>query len=302
MTIFVQLNATAVTDYTACYNWVVPDLPMVPIPMVLNAIRDATIELCERALLWRTELQQILVTAPTVTSTTAAAAIGAKSIVVADATNFNDTDTITVDLSDGTSWRGYVSGTPVNNIIDLDGPLNVDALSGAAVTKLVYLYEISVPTGTAIAKAIEAWLNDSVIDPISPDDLNNEFNETQFGWFGSNWRTDISLPTRWYMIDDTTVGLALAPSAQGVFRLNAALKPSRDSTTLPSWIFERYIETIAHGAKARLMAVPKKPYSDKEMATYHFEQFETGIGEARVRAARGNTRAPLRTHTVYNLR
>ncbi len=293
------------TAYTACYDWVMPDLPMPPpAGLVTNAIRDAVIELCEKSLCYKQDLQQILVLGPTSTTTTAAASSGATAVVVDSITDFADLDTITVELTDGTKWRGHVSGTPAGSTINLDGALNNDVDSGATVTKLVYLYPITLPTGFAFAKGLQAWLNNAPIDPISPDDLDNEFNNTSFGWVGANWRTDVNLPTRWYMYDDATVGLVMPPSTGGVgaLRINAALKPTRASTTFPTQIYERYIETIAHGAKARIMLIPGKAYTDLKVGAWHRDEFDKGVGEARVIIARGATRAPLRTHTVFGLR
>jgi len=304
VTIVVQVSSTATSNTYSpdILNWVCPDVPMAPLPLVTNAIRDSVIELCERALIWRQELQQILVLGPTSTTTTAAASEGATSITVANITNFSDQDTITVDLEDGTKWRGHVSGTPTGSTINLDGALNDAVDSGASVTKLVYLYPLTLPAGTSCAKGLKAWLNDSPIDPISPDDVDNEFNNTSFGWVGVNWRTDVNLPTRWYIENETTVTLLMPPATTGNLRILAALKPTRASTTFPAWIYERYIETIAHGAKAKIMMVPKKPYTDLKLGAYHWEMFSVLVGEARARAARGSTRGPLRTHTVFNLR
>lgn len=304
MTIVVQVSAAPSILYNdQILNWVCPDVPMAPVALVNNAIRDSVIELCERSLCYKQELQQISVLGPTSTTTTAVTTSGATSIAVVDITNFNALDTITVALTDGTRWRGHVSGTPSGLTINLDGALNQDADSGAAVTKLVYLYPITLPSGFVLAKALQAWLNDAPLDPISPDDLDNEFNNTSFGWVGVNWRTDVNLPTRFYMADDNTVGLVMPPgTGGGNLRINAALKPSRASTTFPTIIYERYIETIAHGAKSRIMLVPKKPYSDQTSGAWHMEMFERGIGDARIRIARGATRAPLRSHTVFGLR
>ena len=299
MTIVIQAPNTYSPDVL---NWVCPDVPMAPIELVNNAIRDSVIEFCERSLCWRTELQQILVLGPTSTTTTAAAAQYATSVVVASITNFNDGDTIKVELDNGTWWRGYVSGTPASLTITLDGQLNEAVESGATVTKFVDLYPITLDSGTVVAKGLKAWLNDNVIEPISPDDLDTEFNNTEFGWVGTNWRTDVNLPTRWYFYDDSTVGLALAPNAGGNLRVLVALKPTRASTTFPAVIYQRYIEAIANGAKARIMRIPKKPYTDFKLAAWYKGEFDGAIGDAMISTARGETRAPLRSHTVYGLR
>lgn len=304
MTIIVQVSSTATSKSfnSAFYDWVCPDVPMAPIPLVTNAIRDSAIELCERGLIWQQELQQVRVYGDVSTTTTATSATGDTSVTVDDITDFNDKDTITVDLTDGTKWRGLVSGTPSGSTINLDGALNEDVDSGAAVTKLSYLYPIVTPSQTVMAKILKAWLNDSPLDPISPDDLDTEWNNTEFAWVGANWRTDLNLPTRFYMENETTVGLVLAPDSDGNLRLKAALKPTRDATTLPTWMYERYVETIAHGAKMRIMLIPKKPYSDATMGAYHRDMFNAEVSAARIRTARGNTRAALRTHTMHGLR
>lgn len=304
MTIIVQVSSTATTSpYSPdILNWVCPDVPMAPLPMVNNAIRDSVIELCERGLIWRTELQQILVLGDTATVTMAASAQYATSVTVSSITNFNDLDTITVDLTDGTKWRGHVSGTPSGSTINLDGALNQAVEIGAAVTKLVYLYPITLPANTAFVKGISAWLNDAPLEPISPDDLDTEFNNSTFKWVGTNWRTDVRLPTRWYMQDDATVGLAMPPDTNGALRILAAIKPTRASATFPQRFFERYIEGIAHGAKARLMMVPTKAYTNLKLGEWHRGQFDACISDAKVYAARGMTRAPLRSHTVFGLR
>jgi hypothetical protein len=104
------------------------------------------------------------------------------------------------------------------------------------------------------------------------------------------------------MSDDSTLNLLMPPDLEGNLRLLCALKPTRASTSFPTLLYERYVETIAHGAKARVMLIPKKPYSDPAMGAYHQQMFNGLVAEARIRVARGNTRGPLRTHTVYGLR
>ena len=292
------------TQYAALRDWVLPDIPMAPpLGMVDNAIRDSVIAFCEGSLCYRQELTQIKVLGPTSTTTTAAALVDATTITVASITDFADGDTITILLADDvTKWRGKVSGTPSGSTITLDAGLTQAVDSGAAVTKLVYLYTMTFPSGTALAKGLQAWLDDNVLEPISPDGLDDEFNNTDFGWTGVNWRTDVNLPTRWYTVDDTTVGLLLAPDATGALRINAALKPTRASTEFPTWIYQRYVETLAAGAKYRLMRVPTKPYSNEKLAAFYKAAFDVGVAEAMIRTARGATRAALRTHTLYGLR
>ena len=94
----------------------------------------------------------------------------------------------------------------------------------------------------------------------------------------------------------------MPPDAGGNLRIEVALKPTRASTTFPAQVYERSIETIAHGAKARIMIVPRKPYTDLKLAAWHSRQFDDGISGEMISSARGVTRAPLRSHSVFGLR
>ena len=290
------------TQWASLYNLVLPDLPMAPpLEMVQNAIRDSVIELCERTLVYRQELQQILVLAPVSTTTTAAASSGASSVTVSSITDFSDGDTIKILLADDiTYWRGHVSGTPSALTITLDGALPQAVDSGATVTKFTDLYSMTLPSGTAFAKGLSVWLNDSILDPLSEDDLDTEWNNGN--WPNYNWRTDLNLPIRYYFVNDATIGLTPAPDAIGALRIKAALKPTRTAADFPDFIYQRYSELIAHGAKGRLMLIPAKPYTNKDAGAYHLKMFNDGLGEAMVRTARSASRAAIRTHSVFGLR
>ena len=304
MAIVVQTVSTSTSvAYSSVFNWVAPDVPMAPIALVQQRIMDSIIELCERALIWRQEIQQINVLPSTSTTATNGQNQGDQLCYVASATGFQIGSYAVILLIDGTHWRGQCTSVDyINNILYLNGQLNQAVNPGATVLLLTYLYPMTMPSGTAFAKGLQAWLNNNPIDPISQDDLDNEFNNTNFSWVGVNWRTDVNLPSRFYFPDDTTVGILMSPTCGGFLRVNCALKPLHSSTSLPAWIYERYIETIGHGALAKLMVVPHVPYSNPPLAQWHREMFNSLIGEARIRAARAGSRAPLRVHTVYRLR
>ncbi len=66
-------------------------------------------------------------------------------------------------------------------------------------------------------------------------------------------------------------------------------------------MYQQYREGIAHGAKARLMEQPGKPWSS-EAFPYHAEQFKRAIYDATQKANRGHARAARRTRAVFGLR
>ena len=66
------------------------------------------------------------------------------------------------------------------------------------------------------------------------------------------------------------------------------LKPTRQSTTGPDFLCEDWLEEIAHGAKARLMAMAQRPWANPDMVRYHRREFINGWIEARIRDAKSN--------------
>lgn len=115
-----------------------------------------------------------------------------------------------------------------------------------------------------------------------------------------NWRNQSGSPQ--YLLG-TPSGLRLVPKPDlvGTLTLIVALKPDDDAIGIDDEIYQEYREAIIHGAKARLMLSPRKPYTDAALASFHMGQFTAKTTAAGIRAARNYTRAPLQT-TIMNRR
>lgn len=85
------------------------------------------------------------------------------------------------------------------------------------------------------------------------------------------------------------------PDAAGVLAMTVILKPSIASTGIEDLLFVEYREPIVHGALARLMLSPKKPYSNIQLAAYHQQRFIVRTGAAGMRAANSHARVPMQT-------
>jgi hypothetical protein len=85
------------------------------------------------------------------------------------------------------------------------------------------------------------------------------------------------------------------PAASGTLSMSVAFKPSPSSMGIVDGQFNEYSEAVVHGALARLMLSPKKPYSSIRLAQYHQQQFAVKTAAAGQRMARGYTRAGLQT-------
>lgn len=63
-------------------------------------------------------------------------------------------------------------------------------------------------------------------------------------------------------------------------QLIGAVKPTPNVQRVPESIFASYCEAICHGAVARLLVMPGKPWSDASKVAYHQGEFREGISRA----------------------
>lgn len=164
-------------------------------------------------------------------------------------------------------------------VVDHD-PLS--AIAGQSV------YEFEPPTGAVVSGVVSAWFDGRRMAPTTQAELSDEF---------ANWRTMNGTPTRYLQENAGEIILFPIPASAlaGALTMKVSLKPSRASTTIDSWLFESYLEAIAHGAKWKLMIMPKKPWSDGATALYHKEMFDAAVDGARLAAFKGLGKAPLRS-------
>ena len=109
-----------------------------------------------------------------------------------------------------------------------------------------------------------------------------------------DWRNQSGSP-QYVLGGPVFLTLVPKPNVAGTLKLIVALKPDTDATGIDDDIFREYREAIVHGALAKLMLSPRKPYTNSELAVHHMQQFTAKTGGAGMRVARNYTRAPLRT-------
>lgn len=160
----------------------------------------------------------------------------------------------------------------------------------------------ALPAATAIAKVIQGYWNAQPIDAITRAEIVDE---------DATWRTRTGTSVCKYLIKDgyTIASLMPIPSktvAAGggnTIMVNGlsftlALKPTRASLNVPDWLYELYLEDIAHGALARMYAMPKKAWTNANLAGTHKGKFDDAISAARVVASRSFTRSQNRNRAT----
>lgn len=167
--------------------------------------------------------------------------------------------------------------------VDLD-PLNAVANQAA--------YPFEPPANTRVVRLLNVWYNGKRLTPKTPADLDDLY---------ANWPSAIGTPLYYTQLSPDEVILVPMPNAalaNGIAQ-KVALKPTRASTGLEEYLYEKYLEEIAAGAKARLMLMQKKPWSNTAMGAANQALFEDAIASARYRAAKGYGAAPIRVRARF---
>ena len=145
-------------------------------------------------------------------------------------------------------------------------------------------YAFAPPEGTVVHTIIYAALNGGEIEP----------HAGEMSIAISDWRRKTGMP-QYVLGGPTSLTLVPEPAAAGTLTMIVVLKPSGASTGIEDALFNEYREVIVHGAFARLMLSPRKPYTNAQFAAYHQQQFAIKTAAAGMRVARSHARAPLRT-------
>lgn len=80
---------------------------------------------------------------------------------------------------------------------------------------------------------------------------------------------------------------------------NAALAPSNTASGMDSWVADRYVRTLAKGAKAELFAQSGKPYTDLNRALMLRAEFEQEIANATAEVAKNYSAARSRVRAQF---
>lgn len=118
---------------------------------------------------------------------------------------------------------------------------------------------------------------------------------------GNDWRSQTATDARsWFAGERDNIRLVPTPSASGTANIDvrAVVKPSRTTNNLPKQLYDNYLEHIAAGAMARLMAIDNVEWSNPSMVARHENVFMAGVDKAAIEAAKGYNRAPLRTRPI----
>ena len=148
-------------------------------------------------------------------------------------------------------------------------------------------YPFALAIGVDLAKVLKATLGGVDLPIISDNDL------------GSTWRTGGAGLSGLVTTDRRNFSVVPARGVGLLIRTFCALKPSNDAAGIDDIQFSQYVEEIANGAKARLLASPKKEYSDISAAAIFQDQFNTSCASIARKVEKSFSRTPRRVVAHY---
>lgn len=110
-------------------------------------------------------------------------------------------------------------------------------------------------------------------------------------WLDKNltdWRGEEATDAQWFTREsNNTIRLVYTPDATTANKYFArvAIKPTTAATVIDDLMANKYDEVLVQGTLSRLLALPRKPWTDPALAGYYRGLFELGIPAARTVAA-----------------
>ena len=164
---------------------------------------------------------------------------------------------------------------------------NLDPMMGLKGEGLYQLDAIS--NNYKVVEIMQAYYGDQLLIPKSQEELNQIYRT-------SNWEELDGNPYYYFRTKSNEMRLVTKPilTEANKLKVKAALAPKRSSTTITDELYERFLEQIAMGARARLYNTPDQPYYDPAAAGVYTKRFNDIMAEVRTRVYKGLTRASAR--------
>ncbi len=148
------------------------------------------------------------------------------------------------------------------------------------------------PISDSVIHDIETivWDNGKVLEPVTTRYLDERF---------PLWRAEELTGQPSYYTQLTEDAITFAPFEAGTASAYVRLKPTYSCTTLPDFIFNRYLDVIRAGVLARLLMLPGQIFYDPAKAAIFQKEFQDHLDRLSGQGNSGQQRAPRRTKARF---
>lgn len=111
------------------------------------------------------------------------------------------------------------------------------------------------------------------------------------------WQTAVGSVPLYYNAEFNIDGLRVYPMPDGInpsdLRIKGVFQPGETAQTLPDYMWNRWRDVLASGAKAKLMLMPGVTWSKPDLVRVHEAIFMNGCMDARIAALHSNVASSL---------
>lgn len=145
-------------------------------------------------------------------------------------------------------------------------------------------YEVDVESGARLVKILKVFTSGRLLKPTTVEDVKSAEALTT-GASGA--------PQTYFTMTPNEAGFVLYPTPDAVVTgglvVRAAVAPTRSATSVADVLFEDWADTIGAGAAARLLGLPRQPFTDPASAAALSQQYESAVLSASVESRIGQT-------------
>lgn len=146
-----------------------------------------------------------------------------------------------------------------------------------AVRDNVNEYDLETPSGAQIVTVKSIWMVNRELVPVTMERLQELI---------PNWQEATGSDPAYYnsATDYSTVRIYPIPlGANGaMMTIRAIYTPDQFGTFIPNFLVDKFLDEILAGAKARLMIMPEKTWSNPQLAAVNQVMYSEGITRAKV--------------------
>lgn len=143
-------------------------------------------------------------------------------------------------------------------------------------------YDLDVPTDAQLVTVTRVWIGDYTLRSVTPDTVSQLIPD---------WQTAATPQPTVYTLSTGSKTISVYPTPANAGRakmlVRACYAPTLAATSMPDEVGTPIQDALLDGARARLFAQPRKPWSDTQLAGYHRTLFENAKVESRIEELHG---------------
>jgi len=139
--------------------------------------------------------------------------------------------------------------------------------------------DVDTPTGARIVAVKDVWASNRKLRPVTMPQLFELI---------PNWQTAEGSEATYYNASTDYRTIRIFPIPIDVngntLTMRVAYAPKMDATSIPDELAIKYWDALIGGAKARLMVIPGKAWTNSQMSAYNRNVFDGGVLKAKISA------------------